>query len=120
MDLYIDPTTMDLVFAETHIKRVSGLDEVAQRILITCKMHEGEWAYDLEAGMPWRGEILRRGATDEQITARMTAKIAAVEGVKSVRSLRIVRVPATRQATIYIEAMSLYGAVTVSMSAPAA
>jgi hypothetical protein len=120
MDLYIDPTTLDLVIEETQVKRVSGRDEVAQRLLITCKMHEGEWAWDLKAGLPWREGILRKGVTDDQIVAIMAAKLAAVEGVDKIRALRITRATATRAATIYVEAMSAFGPVTVSLTAPAA
>lgn len=119
MDIALDLETMDWQIAETHLSRVSGLDEVAQQLVVRLKMHRGEWGYDLDAGAPWRQELLGK-APDARRVAIITALLADHPKVTRVNYVRIVRDDATRQATIYAQAQTDQGQVTVSATEPAA
>lgn len=118
MDIYVNPDTLDWELTETHLKRVEGTDEIAQHVLITLRLHLAEFGYDLGAGVPWREEIMTK-ATDDRRVARLTAIVAAVPGVTSVKQIRIVH-GTDRAATIYVDALTDEGPITVEAAAPAA
>jgi hypothetical protein len=80
----LDPTTWDLTLDETgDLALVRDGYEVAQHLRQRLNFFEGEWAWDLRAGVPWYQEILgaRRFSTsfDNRVYAESILKTEILE-----------------------------------------
>ena len=89
-DLALDQSTWDIYLDETNDwVWVEGAAEVAQRVAVALKAHEGEWLFDTDAGLPYRSEIMVRNPDIPRLTGLIRALIVSVDGVDSIRQLRL-------------------------------
>ena len=77
----------DLVISGGSLRRVSGADEVRQRILVTLQHERGEWFLNPEGGVPWEEEVLGTKNNVEAATLLVRDAIDQVPGVERVRDV---------------------------------
>ena len=88
-DIAIDPVSHDLVFDGQHFATVEGRQAVAQRLLVKFSMFEGEWFLDLDAGIPYRDEILVKNPDINLVGTVLRREILSTEGVTGLREFDI-------------------------------
>lgn len=87
--LELDPLTNDLVFENGSLSTISGDEEIRQKVEFVLRTQLGEWSFDTAFGVPYLEEILIKDFDLDQIKARLTAILAAVEGVTEVTELTL-------------------------------
>lgn len=119
MDLYLDPTTHDLVLENGDLKMVKNTEgdsaETRQRVKVTLLTQKGEWLFDTEDGVDWVGEVLVHSPNLDLIAARLRAVTGDVEGVKDVGEISLDLDPTTRELTIQID-LGADGVVDLAVS----
>lgn len=112
-----NPVAGDLHVVGPDFATVTGADAIAQEAEVTLRWFRGEWFLDLSAGVPYFGEVLRKGATEASVRAVLRAAILRVPDVRRVERLdvRIDR----RLRTLEVEAdiVTAEGAATVATTA---
>jgi hypothetical protein len=105
-DLYIDPTSRDLVISETgQVRLTDGVPEAAaQRIAISLLMFTGEWFLDLAAGVPYYEEVLIKNPDLDLIRALFRRKVAEDAYVVDVPRCEVTFNNATRALTVEFDA----------------
>jgi len=105
-DLYIDPTSRDLVISETGVVRLTeGVPEAAaQRIAIKLLMFTGEWFLDLTAGVPYYTDVLVKNPDLDLIRALFRRKVAQDAYVVDVTRCEVSLDTAARSLTVEIDA----------------
>ena len=85
-DLYIDPTTHDLVVVDGTARLTADTEEdAAQRLKIRLLIFQEEWLLDLREGVPYYQSILEKN--DKQVVdAIFKAKIAEEPLVENITS----------------------------------
>lgn len=82
MDFYINPLTNDWEFDELgNLKVVTGREEVAQRLRYRLNTHVGEWVLNVELGVPWREEILKKAPDLQVVGGLLRTLIVETPGV---------------------------------------
>lgn len=94
-DIYIDPITHDIVITDSKASLITEKDILTrQRLDITLKTFKGEWAYNINFGVPYLAndnnslQLLEKGNT-ELLEAHLRSAIAAVDGIEKLVSLDI-------------------------------
>lgn len=100
MTLALGPLSHDLVIRGGSLARVTGSDEVRQRVLVALWHEFGEYFIATETGTPWYRDILGRTADIEAVTLIIRARIQSVPGVVRVREIAVEFDPGTRRASI--------------------
>jgi hypothetical protein len=88
-DFKLDTATWDLVVENGDFVLVEDADEVAQRVAVALKTHQGEWLFDTDLGLPYREEIMVKNPDLERITGLIRALIIGIEDVTGITQLRL-------------------------------
>lgn len=89
-DFALDQAAWDIYLDETgDWAKVTGAKEVAQRVAVALKTHKGEWLFDTDLGLDYRGVIMVRNPDIPQITGLIRALINSVEDVTGIKQLRL-------------------------------
>lgn len=96
MDLLVDSVSGDLVFVDGVLQTISGTEEVAQRIRLSCLTHAGEWFLDADFGVPWRERILVHNPNLTLIEGLLRAEINGVPGVVRINRFSLDYDPSAR------------------------
>lgn len=118
-DLKLDPTTGDLELVAGDLVLVSGLDAIAQSARMRLLFFAGEWFADLDAGVPYFGEVLVKNPNPDQLRGIFRDVILGTEGVTDLLSLDLVYDGTARSVSITFTAstdLGLLGPLTVSTS----
>ncbi len=76
IDLYLDPDTNDLVYADGIFQAVSDYKELLrQRLYMQLNTFMGEWFINTDFGMPYRESILIKNITQAEVDAIFITKI---------------------------------------------
>jgi len=75
VDIFLDPSSHDIVYADGDIRMTASLlEDAAQRIKVRLQIFKGEWVLDNREGVPYYQEILTK-ASKESVDAIFKAKI---------------------------------------------
>lgn len=114
-DVLLDDTD-DLAYEGGNVQAVSGIDELAQSANIAYDTGLGEWAYDTDAGVAFRGVITRPGASDAEIVAELRRVGARIRHVTAVSEVVLHRDPVPRDLDADITLQNIFGTpVTVEI-----
>ncbi len=81
-DTYIDPDTGDLARSGGSFARVTGLDEIGQRVDQALSLVQGEWYFDISLGVPYIIRIFgKTKPTSTEINSIFEVTILSVDGV---------------------------------------
>lgn len=107
----------DPIWGQGTANFLTDADAVAQAILTTLRLFEGEWWANMAEGTPMWQQILGVGAPgqrQQQISLILQQRILAVPYVTSLAQVQAAFNPNTRQFTFYCVANTAFGPVTVS------
>lgn len=115
-DWLLGPDHDVVISADGDFVFVSGGEEVAQRINITLRAHQGEWLFDTLFGVPYRTEILVKNPDLGAIEARLRSIVAGVEGVTAITEFSLSLDRVSRILTVDMVVDTRLGAVSTSTS----
>lgn len=116
-DLKLDPATGDLALEGGDLVLVSGLDAIAQSCRMRLLFFAGEWFADLDAGVPYFGEVLVKNPNPDQLRGIFRDVILGTEGVTDLPELALVYDGTARTLSITFTAstdLGQLGPLTVS------
>ncbi len=82
---------------------ISGVDALAQRLLMRLQTHLGEWFADPTVGLPWRQWAGLRPLPPGLVRARVRAVVESLPGVTAVRDVVVTADDDTRSMDIDID-----------------
>lgn len=86
---------------------------VAQAILTTLLLHQGEWFLDVTVGMPWETQV-EGFNTASLYDAAIKNAILGTQGVQSIVNYSSSLNPTTRNLTVNCTVNTIYGPATIS------
>ena len=105
----------DLVFVGKTEDNADKIEEIKQRVKIRVLTAKGEWLYDTEKGIDYKGRIFAADVEDDMREAHIRAEISDVEGVTLVSRVELVMDPAEdRDLVVNVDFETPYGSATVS------
>ena len=90
----------DLAIIDGSLKKVTGAEEIAQKIKQVLLASEGDWFLDLEQGLPFFQTIFLKATSVSAIESIYLDAIGSVPGVIDIVSFRLDYDPSTREASI--------------------
>jgi hypothetical protein len=111
MDLKLDSLTHDLVYTDGDLETVTGYAEALQRLKVALDTGYGEWAFDTEAGIAYRGVMRDKNAPRSAKEAEIRRVVYAVLGPGSIVSLQIDENRVTRELVGTVN--TIYGPVEI-------
>lgn len=113
-DLYLDPTTGDIVLVGNSPVLVEDtLSLVRQRIEIRLNTFLGEWFYNSEVGIPYYEEILTQRYNKPIVDSLLRSEILETEDVIEITSFETSFSSSERKLSYSIEVATNQGSVTV-------
>lgn len=109
-DLRLD-SAGDLDVSGQRASLVEGAEGVRQQIALRLALSRGEWFLDLEAGTPWREDILVRDPELARISAILRARILTCPGVIGLASFTLAFTLETGELRLDFRALTEGGAV---------
>lgn len=101
IDLLINETTDDIVFVNGDFSlATTNIQNVRQRIETTLKTFLGEWALNVQFGIPYRQSIFTKVRNKEELDAIFISATSAVPGVTEILRFDSEFPRGTRQYTI--------------------
>jgi len=85
-DIYIDPTTNDVVIENGRLKMVDGVDEVRQRIDFRLNLLYGEWLLNTDVYVDWFNTVIGK-LTPGKLLAVDSHYQEIILGAKGVRRI---------------------------------
>lgn len=84
-NLYLDPTTYDLVLINHQLRFTSNLTEyVSQKIENTLKTFRGEWFLDYSIGIPYFDRILIKSADLNEVNSIFIIAIRSIPEITEI------------------------------------
>jgi len=99
-DIYVGPNGSE---------GISGIDGVAQLIVIALRLFKEEWFLNLDKGMPWYQEILGEKFNEQLVRKRVAEVVLAVPAVTGISSLSLIFTSAIRRLEINLTVRTLFG-----------
>lgn len=114
--LAVDATTGDLQLVNGKFAWTTGLDAIAQDIVIRLRLFVGEWFLDLDAGTDWWSYLGEKftSSRESAMHAEMTNVVLAVAGVTAVSNISLALDATTRVLAINLSASSTFGDITIA------
>ena len=84
-DLELDGSG-DLVVEDNNLAKISDVDELRQRILLTLKINKGEWFLNQNLGVPWI-ETLREPDAKDKIQREVAKVLTSFDEVQEITRL---------------------------------
>jgi len=104
----------DIYIQARDLQLVSGLDALAQRLLVRLRTFKGEWYVDGRWGVPFYQGVLLKGALKSKLESIFRKAILDTPGVKSLTKFALDYDTQTRELSIEFEAQADEGTVAVS------
>lgn len=108
----IDPNTGGIVTRGQHF--TSGISEIAQTVSTRLRLFLGEYFRDVNEGTPWFEVILGKSASDTAREAAIKRRILQTDGVKQILQFNASFDPDTRNYSITVIVLTVYGQITVT------
>jgi len=112
--LALKPTTLDVLDLASGGSRLSGIDEVAQRVRISLAIGKGEWWRDGSRGLDLRGVWLVNSPSPLGMEADFRRVVLAVPGVTGVRDVAVTIDRARRTVSVRAVVLTAEGSIAVS------
>lgn len=101
MDIYLDPSSHDIVLDGDDLRVTVDSEVVVQRLKIALQHLAEEWYLDTDLGIPYTQTIFEQGAIDlDMVYAIFISEIRKVDGVEDLTSLNITLDRDERQALV--------------------
>lgn len=100
----------DLWYEDGLIDTVTDDDEDLQRLQIAFETGLGEWAFDTEAGMPWKAAAATREVAEVLLDGAIRAISDRILGSDSVRGIAFTQV----DDHMYVSVETIRGTVTLT------
>lgn len=104
---YKDPLTgkTRLSLSNNDLETVDGIEEASQRVETALTTIKGEYAFDLEKGLPLFDQIFRRKQFTNLVLSYYRNALLAVNGITSINTLEIERINVDREYKITFSAV---------------
>ena len=112
MALLLDETTWDLA---RPIRKATAAEQIRQSVAIRLKTRRGEWAFDVEQGLPYTESMLVRSPDLALVESLVRAEIALVPGVTGVQRVEVTYDRTLRTMAIEVDATTDEGLVSVTL-----
>lgn len=89
-------------------------DTLKQRLNIKFKLFKGEYVYDINAGVDYYGQVLRKGVTKEFLDNFFIDQILATEGVERMQSFSSVFNTGIRSYSVDFTVIAIDGSTVIS------
>lgn len=100
-DIQLSVQTNDLVFDGEEFLLTKTTDEtLAQRLRIKLKTFLGEWAFNIEAGVPWFQEILGKKGSKSKADSIIRQQVLDTPGVDEILDFQSVLNTSSREYAI--------------------
>ena len=103
--LLLDPATHDLARSGGSFQRVDAGEEIRQNITVRLLLFRGEAWLDTLLGVPYFGEVLRKGIDEAALTNIFRDAILGSDGVTSLEALDLTFVPEARRLDVSFVAL---------------
>jgi hypothetical protein len=116
-DFALHPDTWDIYLDDTNDwVMVEDEDEVIQRVAVALKTHRGEWLFDTDLGLDYRGTIMVKNPDLELITGLIRALIVSVEDVTGITQLSLDYDGAARTLDVTGQVTTIYGPAALGVT----
>ena len=112
-DFALDPTTGDMLLADSSFHFVEGAQAVVQKVAMTFAIFRGEWFLDLSYGVPYRTEILVKNPDLDRISSLLRKTLMGIEEIIEIRKFNLEFNPQQRELQVDFEALTSEGIITV-------
>jgi len=113
-DILLDQTTNDLDYTGGALSVVDDIEEVEQALGIAYRTGLGEWPYDTDAGVAYKGTMRAKGVPDSVVVAEIRRVGQAQRRVTEVREVELTRNNITRELTVDASVATIFGDTSVS------
>lgn len=95
--------------------KVTGMDELVQRLKTRLQFFLGELYFDTTQGVPYYQNVFKKGATYDEISNSIKLQIAKTKNIKKITSFELNKVDGDPRAiSISFAASSDFGDVTIN------
>ena len=108
--LELNSITNDLVINNGKFKKISGADEVRQRVRVALKHYKEEYFLNVLNGLPWYKQMLGMKGSHTYLSNVIRKKILEVPGVVRILEFNLTYNGATREYTPYAKIVVERGA----------
>lgn len=116
-DIKLD-TDNDLDITNNDLTIITGLDEVTQRLRQTLKTFQGEWFLNLEAGVSYYQDILKKNPNLDVVSTVLKNAILSVPGVIDLLEFEFDFNIALRTLSVDFTVRASEGEITLSETLP--
>jgi len=113
VDLYLNPSTKNLVIENGDFVTVLDLEAYKQQLSIRFKFFRGQWYLDKEEGSPWVDRVFSRLSRNE-IKPMIFKIIKTTPGTSSVESLILKENRQTRTLSIEATIQTIFGEAKIN------
>jgi hypothetical protein len=113
IDLKNDPDTWDLSIENGDLVLVDKSDCAAQHVAQRIKLFKGEWFLDLDAGIPWFQDILKKNPNPNLVDGILKNAIIESPDIVELLSFNLDYDTGTRELTVDFSARSVDGNVDI-------
>ena len=99
----------DIAIVDANLSLVTGLEEIQQLVQQRLLSFRGDWFLDLQLGMPYFQEILRKETTLSGVELAYLDTISRVPGILSIDTFELIPDAANRIANIKFTATTTNG-----------
>lgn len=99
----------DIQIIDGGLPLVTGLDEIRQMTSCRLQAFQGDWFLNLDLGMPYFQEILKKVTTAAQIEAIFLQEIGKIPGILDIDEFNIEFIKTTREINITFRATTTAG-----------
>lgn len=114
MDLMMDLPTGELVLSNGDLALITGSDAVLQDIHRRLRTFLGEWFLDIEAGVPYYQDILKKNPNPQVVATVIQNAILGTLGVIELQEFDSQLDSTARQLTVTFKALTTEGVINYS------
>ena len=103
-DLRLTDNDLTIVGGDLVLER-RRYEDVVQSVLVTLQTHRGEYELNIDAGVPWREQVLGKGRDPAVIGLLIKTIVERVDGVIRVENVRAALDRPTRSLSITFNAL---------------
>ncbi len=115
-DFKQDPVTGDLVIENNELVRITGAEEIVQRIIQRLRTFRGEWFLDRSVGLPYYQDILIKNPNVETVQGLFRQAILKTPGVTRLLQYSQTLDGVTRKLTINFKALGDVGVLEAEIT----
>ena len=114
MNIQLDASN-NYVFVGNRVPIIDGADYVEQKLRTKLRLFLGEWFLDLDKGVPYFQDILKKQTSLRVISGIFKDQILGTPGVIELREFVIDYIDETRDFTLKFTVLSQEGEITINL-----